>query len=126
MTLLLLLLLALPDLTLTPGAVRPLTTAEVCAVKWGLDRRHVTPRMRAHVFAAYGIPAADRRRYEIDHLVPRELAGADAILNLWAQPVTGPQNAHVKDLEENRLHRAVCAGTVTLADAQRAMIRWGR
>lgn len=126
MILLLLLLLAVPDPALTPGAVRPLTTAEVCATKWGLDRRHVTRRQRAHVFAAYAVPAADRRRYVIDHLIPRELAGADAILNLWAQPLTGPQNAHVKDREENRLHRAVCAGSVTLAEAQRAMTAWGR
>jgi hypothetical protein len=124
--LLLVLQLALPNVALTPGAARPLTTAEVCATKWGLDRRFVTERMKRHVFAAYGIDLADRGLYEVDHLVPRELGGADDLLNLWPQPWVGPQNARVKDREENRLHRAVCAGTLTLAAAQRAMRQWAR
>lgn len=126
MSLLLVLLLAqAPDPMLTPGVVRPLTTVAVCSTTWGLDRRFVTVRMKRHVFAAYGIAWADRAGYEVDHLVPRELAGADDLLNLWPQSWTGHLNAHVKDQEENRLHRAVCAGAVTLAAAQRAMIDWG-
>lgn len=123
---LLLLALVAPNPALTPGAVRPLSVHQVCATRWGADRRHVTERMKVHVFAAYGVRLADRTRYEVDHLVPRELGGADDLLNLWPQPWVGTNNAHVKDREENRLHRAVCAGTVTLAAAQRAMQTWGR
>jgi hypothetical protein len=110
---------------LTPGVARPLTTAQVCSTKWGKDRRHVTERMKRHVFAAYGVPLTDRKRYEVDHLIPRELGGADDVLNLWPQSWTGAQNAHLKDRDENRLHRAVCAGTLTLAAAQTAMRTWG-
>ena len=119
----LLLTLAVPDRTLTPGLVRPLSTATVCATKWGRDRRHVTEAMRRQVFAAYGIAWANRAQYEVDHDIPRELAGADAMANLWPQPLA---EARIKDREENRLHRAVCAGQINLISAQEQMRRWGR
>lgn len=118
---LLLALAAGPNLTLTPGVVRPLSTQTVCATKWGLDRRHVTLTMKHHVFAAYGIPWAQHARYETDHLISRELGGADDERNLWPQLYTGPWNAHVKDRLENRLHREVCAGRLTLTAAQQAI-----
>lgn len=112
-----------PAPALTPGVVRPLTSAEVCATKWGLDRRHVTLPMRKAVFAAYRVPYEKHRLYELDHLIPRELGGADDVANLWPQPW---DDARKKDREENRLHRAVCAGTVSLAAAQDQMRRWTR
>lgn len=117
---------AAPNPALTPGAVRPLSVEQICETKWGADRRVVTEAMKIHVFAAYGIPLTDRTRYEVDHLVPRELGGADDLLNLWPQPWVGEGNAHVKDHEENRLHRSVCAGAMTLTAAQRSMRTWGR
>src|SRR5689334_6829319 len=96
----LLLLMALsadrPNKTLTPGVVRPLSLKAVCATKWGLDRRHVTEAMRHQVFEAYGIPYSQHTRYELDHLIPRELGGADDVSNLWPQPFSGPNNAHHK------------------------------
>jgi hypothetical protein len=46
------------------------------------------------------------------------------VLNLWPEPWT--EARHVKDPEENRLHKAVCAGTITLAAAQQQIARWGR
>jgi hypothetical protein len=59
----------------------------------------------------------------IDHLVPRELAGADVAANLWPQR-RGP--SHAKDHVEGALHRAVCAPhpTITLAAAQAQMRAW--
>jgi hypothetical protein len=108
-------------LPLTPGVVRPLTRAQVCGTAWGKDRRHVTLAMRQHVFAAYGIPYAQHAQYEVDHLIPRELGGADDEANLWPQPWDGPHGAHAKDRLENALHRAVCAGTITLPAAQAAI-----
>lgn len=116
-------LLAHPDPVLTPGLVRPLNGGQVCGTVWGRDRRHVTLAMRRHVFASYGISWSARRSYEVDHLVPRELGGADDVRNLW--PQLWPE-AHVKDRVENALHRAVCEGSRTLADAQAQMRAWGR
>ena len=113
-----------PNPAITPGVVRPLTTQEVCATKWGRDRRHVTERMKKEVAKAYGVDWKKRRLYEFDHLIPRELGGADHVRNLWPQ-ILNP-DAREKDREENRLHRAVCAGTMSLDDAQDRMARWGR
>src|SRR5437879_45129 len=76
---------AAPDLTLTPGAVRPLSKATICKIKWGKDARHVTDTMKKQVFAAYGIPWAQHTMYEVDHLIARELGGADDTKNLWPE-----------------------------------------
>jgi len=116
------------DATLTPGVVRPLTQAQVCTVKWGADRRHVTEAMKRQVAKSYGI---ERRSIvargkgvccEIDHRVPRELAGADDVANLWPQPWA---SAKLKDAEENAYHKQVCSGAMTLAVAQQYFMHWG-
>jgi hypothetical protein len=112
-----------PNRDLTPGVTRPISRTAVCSTRWGLDRRHVTEAMRRQVFAAYGIPYSQHRSYELDHLVPRELGGADDVANLWPQKWTGPYNARQKDRLENALHRAVCAGELSLHDAQESIRR---
>lgn len=121
----------LPDLALTPGVARSdLTVAEICATKWGLDKRAVTAAMKREVFASYGFSGNDDprcvadahgQRCEIDHLISRELGGADDVKNLWPEPYGGPWNAHMKDRLENALHREVCAGTTSLEDARSAI-----
>lgn len=121
-----------PDPDKTPGVTTGLSQAEVCGKKWGRDERHVTDAMKASVFRAYGLagnadprclPDAHGKRCEIDHLVSRELGGADDVRNLWPEPYGGPWNAHDKDRIENRLHVEVCTlRTLTLDQAQ-ALIR---
>jgi hypothetical protein len=112
------LLVLLPDPTVTPGALRDLSTATVCATKWGTDRRHVTVAMKRHVAEAYGVAWADRNCCEFDHLVPRSLGGADSEANLYPQP--WPE-ARLKDRLEIRLSRLVCTGAIQLAEAQYAV-----
>jgi hypothetical protein len=109
------------NLVFTPGLVRPLSTAQVCATKWGLDRRFVTVSMKQYVAGLYGVPWENRRQYEFDHLIPRELAGADDVRNIWPQLLA---EAREKDKLENALHRQVCAGLVTLRAAQAQMKAW--
>jgi hypothetical protein len=111
----------MPDSTVTPGVIRPLTLQQVCSTRWGLDRRFVTTAMKKQVFANYGIPWDEHRDYEVDHLVPRELGGADDIRNLWPQSWTGDWNAHQKDVLENRLRKMVCFGQLSLEEAQEAI-----
>ncbi len=123
MLLALLLLLAVPDPLQTPGATRPLSRATICTTTWRLDRRHVTVAMKRQVLTAYGLRWADRRTVEFDHLIPRALGGADVVANLWPQPIA---EARRKDVDENRLHRAVCTGAIALATAQAQMRAWGR
>jgi len=120
--------LSVPDLTITPGVVAITDMETVCNTSWGKDKRHVTAAMKRQVFAAYGLKgntdkACTRdkhgRRCEIDHLISRELGGADEVDNLWPQPYgSKPWNAVMKDRVENRLHRDVCSGVISLAHAQ--------
>lgn len=121
--LLLALTLAVPNPTHTPGVVRPMTQAEVCAVRWGTDARKVTPAMKRRVFAWYSIPQARRKDYEVDHLIPRSAGGADDVANLWPQPWV--PDARLKDRLETRLHRLVCrTGELPLHEAQAVMRDW--
>jgi hypothetical protein len=68
----------------------------------------------------------DRRLgdYEQDHLISIELGGSTtAPENEWPQPrhVVGGWGADAKDQLEHELHRRVCHGELTLAEAQRAI-----
>jgi hypothetical protein len=84
------------------------------------ERRQVSSEVHRETFSEYGISYPQRwGAYEVDHLIPLELGGDNAIGNLWpesAQPVPG---FHEKDRVENYLHRQVCSGAMSLADAQR-------
>lgn len=122
----------LPNFFMTPGAVVPnMTLHKLCHTKWGKDARHVTAAMKRQVFANYGLigntdPACIRdshgRRCEVDHLISRELGGADDMKNLWPQPYgSQPWNAVRKDCVETRLHKEVCARHITLKQAQEAI-----
>jgi hypothetical protein len=85
----------LPNLAKTPGSIRAgLTKARICEIKWGKDERHVTDAMKQQFFAAYGYSGYDDARCvadpkghtcEIDHLISRELGGADEVKNPWPQ-----------------------------------------
>jgi hypothetical protein len=122
----------IPDLKKTPGVARAgLTKTKICGTKWGKDARHVTAAMKRQVFADYGYSGNDdpkcvpsgMQRCEIDHLISRELGGADDVSNLWPQAYgTSPWNAHLKDKLENRLHKEMCAGHITLKQAQDMLV----
>jgi hypothetical protein len=107
--------LTVPDPAVTPGAVRDLTVEQVCATKWGRDRRAVTAAMRRQVMALYGVAEGHQGDYELDHLIPRSMAGADVAINLWPQRWL---EARQKDRLEVKMDRLVCAGEVSLSEAQ--------
>lgn len=120
---------AQPNFAVTPGVARPLTKIQVCATAWGKDARHVTAAMKKQVAENYGLEPDRIVGYgkgpccEYDHLISRELGGADDVKNLWPQPWV---DAKKKDALENSLHRDVCVGTITLGDAQKRIVNWGR
>lgn len=111
----------LPDPKVTPGVLSDMPKEQVCTTKWGQDQRHVTDAMKDAVCVAYGLKphCYGRQTYEIDHLVSRELGGIDDVKNLWPQPYFQHPGAHEKDAVENWLHKQVCLGKMSLADAQR-------
>jgi hypothetical protein len=114
---------SVPKADVTPGVVRPLSKATICATVWHLDRRHVTEGMKKQVAKAYDVPWDRRAEFEFDHLVPRSLGGADDVRNLWPQPRFGEWTAQRKDRLEVKLGTMVCKGELDLHTAQRAFQR---
>ena len=115
----------LPDPLLTPGQARTVSKTVLCRRGSSRDARHVTVATKREVFRRYGLPGGNHTGFctgphgcELDHLISLELGGANTVKNLWPQPFDGKWNAHVKDKLENRLHREICAGTITMRQAQ--------
>lgn len=115
----------LPDASKTPGQwhYRPTPLTILCANGYTKSVRDLSESEKANVFAEYGI---DPKSYpdgafEIDRLVSLELDGTSDITNLWPQSYLTVPNAHMKDDLEDTLKQLVCAGKMTLADAQTAI-----
>ena len=107
--------LALPDPIMTPGAADPSATLQVICRHNTKSRRRVRPETRAKVLADYNIALVDQYHYELDHLVPLAIGGANTAANLWPQP---QDEADLKDVLENRIQDQVCSGAVPLVQAQ--------
>ena len=130
--------LTLPDRTCTPGAVDPAVTqdnlSETLCRKGGYTASVRPPEQVTEAFkklarSAYSSPGPSSG-YELDHLVPLGLGGASDARNLWPEPNVGDPRqfdqhstggSNAKDGVESGLNGAVCAGDVTLADAQAAI-----
>jgi hypothetical protein len=98
--------------------------AIVCMSGYAKSVRHVSGKVKAMVYAEYGIATHASGEYEVDHLISLELGGSNDIKNLWPESYhSEPWNAHVKDKLEDRLHEMVCSGRMRLEDAQQAIAR---
>ena len=109
-----------PESSLTPGVVDPgATVKKLCVAGYTQKVRDVPESEKKKVFAEYNIdPKSDK--FEIDHLISLELGGSNDIKNLWPQSyTTTAYNAHTKDTLENKLHKLVCAGKLSLSEAQK-------
>ena len=107
----------LPDAALTPGATLEVTQEDICTPGYTEKVRDVPESVRHRAFDEYRIEYV-ARAYELDHLISLELGGSNSLKNLWPEPYGILWNAHVKDALENRLHREVCEGRLSLAGAQ--------
>ena len=76
--------------------------------------RNVPTSIKNRVYLNYGIRRHKPRAYEVDHLISLELGGSNSIKNLWPEKQPGATD---KDKIENRLHRDVCDGLMTLREA---------
>jgi len=111
----------LPNPQLTPGAVLTTDLSKICQPGYTRTVRHTSGALKRKVYAEYGIKR-DSGRYEIDHLIPLEVGGADVRANLWPESYdTERWNAAVKDKLENYLHVEVCARHVSIEQAQSEM-----
>lgn len=114
---------SVPDLACTPGAFDPAVTQAniaqtICKAGYTATVRppvSATGPAKRRAMRAYGVDTRQAAAYEFDHLVPLSLGGASTSSNLWPELGATP---NPKDSVENRLHREVCNGTITLAAAQ--------
>ncbi|WP_369251554.1 hypothetical protein [Streptomyces sp. R41] len=123
--------LPLPDPSCQPGDLNPDVTQDtidstICVSGWTATVRpssSYTTALKKQQIVEYGYTDTSTSDYEEDHFVPLELGGSPkSELNLWPEPEYGTKTAANKDTVENKLKKAVCAGTVTLTDAQDAII----
>jgi hypothetical protein len=104
----------MPNPKLTPGRV----------AESEKDRRGVTVAMEQKVFARYKLPWEYRAEFKIDHLIPRELGGADTIDNLWPQRIRAkPYGSDRKELLTEVLLHKVRTNKMTVANAQEEIRR---
>ncbi len=118
-----------PNPAITPGALDARVTqatirSTICVPGYTRGIRppeRYTERLKREGIRAYGYSDRRLRDYEEDHLISLELGGSpDSPRNLWPQPhhVIGGWGSYAKDRLENRLHRLVCRGRLSLAQAQ--------
>lgn len=124
----------LPNPRLTPGSINPDANQDnlattVCLSGWTKKIRPpsaYTSALKLVQIIEYGYTDRSPEHYQEDHLVPLELGGAPRDpRNLWPQPNDSrlsdgtPVGSAAKDGLEDYLHGAVCAGAMSLDDAQR-------
>lgn len=125
----------LPDPNCTPGAVdgavsAATLTSTICR-KGGYTSSvrppaSLTDQTKRQLLAAYGIPASETSKYELDHLIPLDAGGASDLRNLWPQPNTlvhQTPSTYVhndKDALEADAQAAICTGTAQLTSLQKA------
>jgi hypothetical protein len=124
----------LPDPSCTPGVLNADVTQDtigstICVSGWTSTVRppaSYTNALKVQQIAEYGYSDTSTADYEEDHFVPLELGGNPTDPgNLWPEPRYDDGSGYTasdKDSVENALKKAVCNGTVSLADAQNAIM----
>ena len=114
----------LPDPICTPGSIDPAVTdanvaSTICVSGYTATIRpssSYTGSLKRQQMVEYGFTDS-LSAHEEDHLISLELGGAAADpTNLWPEPGASPND---KDRIENFLRSAVCAGRISLSDAQK-------
>jgi hypothetical protein len=106
-----------------------LTKRVICAGTFRTGSiRKVSQAEKFAVETAYGMqPRLYGRTIELDHIVPLELGGSNAVANLFPEQGAGVASYHLKDRLETRLRVLVCNGQMTLAAARRGIaLNWLR
>ena len=108
----------LPDPRCTPGSYDPqMTKARICApgYRTATYRPPTSQTDRAKWYVVEPAYGQHNVHGELDHLVPLELGGSNDLSNFWVEAGKIP---NPKDTVENRLHREVCSGKISLHAAQ--------
>ena len=119
----------LPNTKVTPGAVNPNVTqanirTTICVSGWTATVRPPVSYTNKLKFdqlnSGYNLGGdLNMKDYEEDHIVPLEVGGnPTSPLNLFPEPRHIKLSAYLKDQLENRIHRLVCSGELTLKAGQ--------
>ena len=120
----------LPDPRLTPGALNPEITQDnihqtICVRGYTKTIRppaYYTNRLKKAQIREYGYADRNPRDYEEDHLVALSIGGSPTDeKNLWPEPRKSEWGATKKDELEFTLFKMVCAGRLSLSQAQHDM-----
>ena len=118
-----------------PGSINTAITQAtigqtICNKNWSTSSErppttYTTP-LKEKQIARLDLADTSTKDYEEDHLISLELGGSPTDPdNLWPEPYTASipdGGARTKDQVENFLHAQVCAGTITLAQAQQEIV----
>lgn len=122
--------MARPDPIMTPGEADDVPPLVFCN-HTTKERRHPPRDANEVVGKAYNVPPIEiGSRYQLDHLIPLSIGGANTLRNLWPQPM---EEAYLKDDCDRGIQTLVCSGKVSLAEARKAIAedwvlacrRWG-
>ena len=108
----------MPNPTLTPGEVLSTNVNQICVSGYAKRTRDVTSDTKREVYAEYGIASHAPNQYEIDHLIPLGIGGANDIKNLWPQPTDPRPGRLEKDALEDELHKRICDRSLDIRIAQ--------
>jgi hypothetical protein len=109
---------ALPDHRLTPGSNLHVGRKALCRPSYSKHVPKTSMRLTTGAYVRYGVKRS-AHAYKVDHLVPVNLGGSNALANLWPQRYDGSWGARKKDRLEKRLHSLVCSGALRLSSARR-------
>jgi hypothetical protein len=112
-------ILVLPDPVVTPGEALNLSLPETKKIGSGPGHlSNLSAEVKRAVFGGYGL-SVDERNYEIDHLIPLSLGGANSTKNLWPHSRKGSfWTVEKKMALEKRLYRLVRSGRLPLLTAR--------
>ncbi len=117
------------DPRVTLGVANPVVTdanvrTTICVSGWTKTVRppvSYTDKLKRELLP----PGANIADFELDHVWPIEDGGDPKNPdNLRLQRWTGPDGARAKDVVETAVHRAICAGTMTIAQGHAELAAW--
>jgi len=106
-------------------AIRTTSQQELCSPAFRTSQyRNVSEKTKADIYRRDGIAANHQgvcegpRGCEVDHRISLKLGGSNSPSNLLVRPYFGVCNMTQKDVLEDKLHRLMCAGKITVDAAQ--------
>ena len=103
----------------TPGATAKVKMEQLCAADFATSQKPVANWQRNEALERYGV-RPEQFSGELDHLVPVALGGSNDPDNLWPFRGNGAFTFSAKQALGLKLHDKVCAGKMSLKDAQDA------